>query len=446
MARELAAAESAAVYGRIGTTTQEFGTLASWLVDVLNVLTGQPRPAGRRDVPARRRGAAQLRRRAGPRPRAHPRPLALARARPAGEPRRAAGRRARRGDGGAGRGPGAGADHARRQPGALDAELGADRARAGRARPLRRGRHLRQRDDAPRRRRAARAVAAAALALRPRALPARGPQRGELLAAGAAARARHARTSGRRCCGWPASPPGQGVLDDVEPLDRLVAGELLRRELASPHSPLHGRDVDELLAEVAPRRGPERLLDLLLRAGPYDLTLADLEAAPHGIDLGPLEPRLPDVLRTPSGRIELAPAPIAGDVARLRDALDRAARGRRAGARRPPPAALQQLVDAQPRAARLRARALHAAGAPRRRRAARARGRRARAGGEPRRGAGGAGRGHRRRDAGRRLAPARLGPRRAAARGSASPARTPASTRTCWPTRGSSTRSPATRS
>ena len=32
--------ERAAVYGRIGTCTQEFGTLASWLVDVLNVLTG----------------------------------------------------------------------------------------------------------------------------------------------------------------------------------------------------------------------------------------------------------------------------------------------------------------------------------------------------------------------------------------------------------------------
>ena len=42
-------------------------------------------------------------------------------------------------------------------------------------------------------------------------------------------------------------------------------------------------------------------------AGPYDLTLADLEAAPHGIDLGPLQPRLPDVLRTPSGLVELAP-------------------------------------------------------------------------------------------------------------------------------------------
>ena len=47
MARELAAADSAAVYGRIGTTTQEFGTLASWLVDVLNVITGNlDRPGG----------------------------------------------------------------------------------------------------------------------------------------------------------------------------------------------------------------------------------------------------------------------------------------------------------------------------------------------------------------------------------------------------------------
>jgi anaerobic selenocysteine-containing dehydrogenase len=104
------------------------------------------------------------------------------------------------------------------------------------------------------------------------------------------------------------------VPEDVEPFDRLVAAELVRRE---------GGDVDAALAAVAPRRGPERLLDLLLRAGPYDLTLADLEAAPHGIDLGPLEPRLPDALRTPSGRIELAPAPIAGDVERLRAALAR---------------------------------------------------------------------------------------------------------------------------
>ncbi len=40
IARELAATPRAAVYGRIGTCTQAFGTLTSWLVDVLNVLTG----------------------------------------------------------------------------------------------------------------------------------------------------------------------------------------------------------------------------------------------------------------------------------------------------------------------------------------------------------------------------------------------------------------------
>jgi len=40
MAREIAGAKRAVVYGRIGTCTQEFGTLASWLVDVINALTG----------------------------------------------------------------------------------------------------------------------------------------------------------------------------------------------------------------------------------------------------------------------------------------------------------------------------------------------------------------------------------------------------------------------
>ena len=40
LARTLALTERAAVYGRIGTCVQSFGTLNSWLVDVLNVLTG----------------------------------------------------------------------------------------------------------------------------------------------------------------------------------------------------------------------------------------------------------------------------------------------------------------------------------------------------------------------------------------------------------------------
>ena len=48
LAREIAAAPSAAVYGRIGTSTVEFGTIGSWLVDVINMLTGNlDRPVGR---------------------------------------------------------------------------------------------------------------------------------------------------------------------------------------------------------------------------------------------------------------------------------------------------------------------------------------------------------------------------------------------------------------
>ncbi len=46
-----------------------------------------------------------------------------------------------------------------------------------------------------------------------------------------------------------------------------------------------------------------------------------LEANPHGIDLGPLEPRIPEVLRTASGKVELAPPLITADVDRLRSSL-----------------------------------------------------------------------------------------------------------------------------
>src|SRR5579883_1349887 len=47
LTRDFAGAERAAAYGRIGTCTQEFGTLASWLIDVLNALTGNlDRPGG----------------------------------------------------------------------------------------------------------------------------------------------------------------------------------------------------------------------------------------------------------------------------------------------------------------------------------------------------------------------------------------------------------------
>jgi anaerobic selenocysteine-containing dehydrogenase len=107
---------------------------------------------------------------------------------------------------------------------------------------------------------------------------------------------------------------GQGPNANIAALDEFVAGQIATR---------YG--VDAALA--AGRTGPARLIDLMLRAGPYDLTLADLEAAPHGVDLGPLRPRIPDVLGTPSGMIELAPEPVVADVPRLRAELDRTPNG-----------------------------------------------------------------------------------------------------------------------
>jgi anaerobic selenocysteine-containing dehydrogenase len=114
---------------------------------------------------------------------------------------------------------------------------------------------------------------------------------------------------------------GHGPDADVGALDDALAARALERAVADPYGPLHGQEPAQVLDELAPC-GPERLLDLALRTGPYRLTLAELENHPHGLDLGPLVPRLPEVLRTVSGRVELAPELFCADVDRLRDAVD----------------------------------------------------------------------------------------------------------------------------
>jgi anaerobic selenocysteine-containing dehydrogenase len=75
---------------------------------------------------------------------------------------------------------------------------------------------------------------------------------------------------------------------------------------------------------VLGRLGPHGVVDLLLRFGPYGgrlglggMSLRRLREAPHGVDLGPLEPCLPARLYTPGRRIALAPARFVADLARL---------------------------------------------------------------------------------------------------------------------------------
>ncbi len=128
----------------------------------------------------------------------------------------------------------------------------------------------------------------------------------------------------------------QGISADLKMLDDMTALALIQREVATPGSSIEGRDAAEVLHALEPRRGPERLLDFLLRVGPYGdgfkpkgtgLSLAQLEVSPHGVDLGLLQPRIPEVLRTPSGKIELAPDLLVADVERLRASLEREAAG-----------------------------------------------------------------------------------------------------------------------
>ena len=117
---------------------------------------------------------------------------------------------------------------------------------------------------------------------------------------------------------------GRGANVDVRALDDELATADVRR-VAGPQTEL-------VMTALGDAVGPERLLDLALRGGPYGdrfgfvangLTLARVKAAPGGIDFGPLEERIPEMLRTASGKIELAPPMVLDDLGRARADLDR---------------------------------------------------------------------------------------------------------------------------
>ncbi|MFI6800640.1 molybdopterin-dependent oxidoreductase [Streptosporangium canum] len=114
---------------------------------------------------------------------------------------------------------------------------------------------------------------------------------------------------------------GQGADADPDLLDEMILDQMFRRAVETPGSPVEGCEVAELRASLDGTTGAERRLDAMLRLGPYGLSLAKLLANPHGVDLGPLEPRLAEVLCTASGRVELAPPPLVEDLARLRERL-----------------------------------------------------------------------------------------------------------------------------
>ncbi len=86
-----------------------------------------------------------------------------------------------------------------------------------------------------------------------------------------------------------------------------------------------------LRAKVLARLRPDGLLDILLRIGPHGdrflpgsrkLRLRSLVEAPHGIDLGALKPCLPRKLQTKDRKVPLAPEIFVRDLKRLASTLD----------------------------------------------------------------------------------------------------------------------------
>lgn len=328
LARELAAAPTAAVYGRIGSCTVEHGTLASWLVDVLNVLTGNLDRPGGALFPLSATARA-------PRPAAPGKGFALGRwaSRVSGHPEA----------------------KGELPISALAEEIGTPGE--GRVRAL------------------------IVLAANPVLSAPDGDRLDGALADGldfmVSVDPYLNETSRHADVVLPPPPPSQSAhfdfafntlavrnqarytrpalpleddrMDEAEILARLVLAvsgmhgaepdavdamiidRALGKAVADPLSPVHGRDTAAISAALTGRTGSERRLDLMLRLGPYGegfgtdpdgLSLERLLAHPHGIDLGPLTSRVPEVLTTRSGRVELFPAPIAADLPRLRRALD----------------------------------------------------------------------------------------------------------------------------
>ncbi|MFD5222255.1 molybdopterin-dependent oxidoreductase [Streptomyces tendae] len=324
LARELAAARTAAVYARIGSCTVPHGTLASWLVDVLNILTGNldrpggalfpqaatdrtPRPAG----PGRGFALGRWHSRVSGHPEAKGElPLsALAEeidtATDTGEPVRAlltvaANPVLSAPDG----------DRLDKALGSLDFMVSVDP-------------YLNE-------------TSRHAHVVLPPPPPAQSPHHDFAFNTLAVRnQVRYTR---------PAVPLEPGRMAETEILarltlavtgahgtdpaavDEMVIEQTLAKSVREPHSPVHGRDPGALAAQLTGENGPERRLDLMLRLGPYGdgfgarpdgLTLERLLAHPHGIDLGPLRPRLPQPLKTRSGKVELLPGPIAADLPRL---------------------------------------------------------------------------------------------------------------------------------
>ncbi len=326
LARDLAAADKAAVYGRIGTSVTEFGTTASWLVDVLNILTGNlDRPGGVMWAsPAafgitKRRGGSKFR----------------------------IGRRHSR------------VSHAPEVMGEYPAVCLAEEIETPGEGQIRALVTVAGNPalSAPNGARLSRAFDQLDFMVSLDIYLNETTRHADVVLPGASPLEEFhfpmnfQRLSARNSLRF--SPalfsPSEDQLEEWEIASRIahiMAGQnnseivqqvddknMLKRieTLTVPGAALEGKDPQKILAALEPRHGPERQIDFAIRMGPEGdkfglepdgLTLDKLVNNPNGVDLGALRECLEEIVGTPSGKIEMAPEPIVQDLPRVSGALE----------------------------------------------------------------------------------------------------------------------------
>ena len=325
LARDLAAAPSGSVYGRIGTTTTEFGTTTSWLIDVVNTVTGN----------LDRRGGAMF-----------TMPVA-------GAP-------TTRGKSGTGKGFSIGRGHTiarglpevmSEYPAAAMAEEITDAGDQGiralitvAGNPVLSTPNSLQLDDALGRLEFMVSVdmylnetTRHADVILP---PPSQLQRGHYDVALLQFAVRNVANYSEPVLPLDADQPDEweilaklgmiaaGMGADAQPatVDEMGVQGMVHSAVKDPSSPVHGRDPQQILGALGDIPGPARMLDFMLQTGPFGAAFganpdgASLQLLldhPHGVDFGALEPRLPEILRTPSGMIEMNHPVLIADLSRL---------------------------------------------------------------------------------------------------------------------------------
>ena len=321
IAREFAAARKAACYGRIGVCTQEFGTLSSWLIDVINILTGNldraggvmfPHPAHAHGGPARRTGRV---------------PYDRWRTRVRGLP-----------------------EFAGELPvSALAEEIDTPGDERVRAMLTVAGNPV---SSTPNAQRLDQALGQLEFMVSIDLYINETTRHADIILPTSAPLERpnyplaFHNLSVRNFAKWgPAvleAPPGVKHLYEIicelagrlNGADASTADEMMRAvilsRIAGPGSANPEVSLDEARQQLGDKPGPEWILDGMIRSGSrgdcfsgQGLTLSDVQNAEHGMDLGPMAPRLSDQIATGDGRISLDDALMQEDTARLEKVLHR---------------------------------------------------------------------------------------------------------------------------